>query len=61
MKRRKIAKGPVQLRIGFDEKLVVRILACGAALSAHKAVTSKVLKPGPKSTPQRIGAIDASS
>jgi hypothetical protein len=29
------SEGPVQLRIGFDEKLTMRILACGAALSAH--------------------------
>jgi hypothetical protein len=36
---KEIAKEPVQLRIGFDEKLLMRVLACGAALSAHKAVT----------------------
>ena len=52
MRRRKIVKGPVQLRIGFDEKLVMHILACGRASSAHKAVTF--------STGQRVSPVKGS-
>jgi len=43
--KKEIAKEPVQLRIGFDEKLLMRGLACGATLSAHKAVTFSTSLP----------------